>query len=81
MPVIFLGVLNDYASGLTWYYFVSNMITFGQQFVIRKTVDDQKLHAQIAAARKKPAKKSKFQERMELAMKASQDRSKVLKRK
>ena len=31
MPVIFLGVLNDYASGLTWYYFVSNMITFGQQ--------------------------------------------------
>lgn len=81
MPVIFLGVLNDYASGLTWYYFVSNMITFGQQFVIRKTVDDQKLHAQIAAARKKPAKKSKFQERMELAMKASQDRSKGLKRK
>ena len=65
MPVIFLGVLNDYASGLTWYYFVSNMITFGQQFVIRKTVDDQKLHAQIAAARKKPAKKSKFQERLE----------------
>ena len=81
MPVIFLGVLNDYASGLTWYYFVSNMITFGQQFVIRKTVDDQKLHAQIAAARKKPAKKSKFQERMELAMKASKDRSKGLKRK
>ena len=81
MPVIFLGVLKDYASGLTWYYFVSNMITFGQQFVIRKTVDDQKLHAQIAAARKKPAKKSKFQERMELAMKASQDRSKGLKRK
>lgn len=81
MPVIFLGVLNDYASGLTWYYFVSNMITFGQQFVIRKTVDDQKLHAQIAAARKKPAKKSKFQERMELAMKASQERSKNQKRK
>lgn len=81
MPVIFLGVLNDYASGLTWYYFVSNMITFGQQFVIRKTVDDQKLHAQIAAARKKPAKKSKFQERMEIAMKASQDRSKGQKRK
>lgn len=76
MPVIFLGVLNDYASGLTWYYFVSNMITFGQQWVIRKTVDDEKLHAQIAAARKKPVKKSKFQERMELAMKASQERAK-----
>lgn len=76
MPIIFLGVLNDYASGLTWYYFVSNMVTFGQQFVIRKTVDDEKLRAQIAAARKKPVKKSKFQERMELAMKASQNRTK-----
>jgi YidC/Oxa1 family membrane protein insertase len=52
------------------------MITFGQQWVIRKTVDDTKLHAQIAAARKKPVTKSKFQERMELAMKASQERSK-----
>ncbi len=81
MPVIFLGVLNDYASGLTWYYFVSNMITFGQQFVIRKTVDDAKLHAQIAAARKKPVTKSKFQERMELAMKASQNKAKAQKRK
>lgn len=76
MPIIFLGVLNDYASGLTWYYFVSNMVTFGQQFVIRKSVDDKKLLDQIAAARKKPVTKSKFQERMELAMKTSQDRSK-----
>jgi YidC/Oxa1 family membrane protein insertase len=81
MPVIFLGVLNDYASGLTWYYFVSNMITFGQQYVIRKTVDDKKLLAQIAAARKKPVTKTKFQERMELAMKASQSRSKGSNRK
>lgn len=81
MPIIFLGVLNDYASGLTWYYFVSNMVTFGQQFVIRKSVDDKKLLDQIAAARKKPVTKSKFQERMELAMKTSQDRSKGSKRK
>jgi len=75
MPVIFLGVLNDYAAGLTWYYFVSNMITFGQQWVIRRTVDDTKLHAQIAENRKKPATKSKFQQRMEEAMKASQQRA------
>ena len=76
MPVIFLGVLNDYASGLTWYYFVSNMITFGQQFAIRKMVDDKKLHAQIAESRKKPVVKSNFQKRMEEAMKVSQQRSK-----
>ncbi len=75
MPVIFLGVLNDYAAGLTWYYFVSNMITFGQQWVIRRTVDDTKLHAQIAENRKKPVTKSKFQQRMEEAMKASQQRA------
>ncbi len=76
MPIIFLGVLNDYASGLTWYYFVSNMITFGQQWAIRKMVDDDKLHKQIAEARKKPVKKSAFQQRMEEAMKASQARGK-----
>ncbi len=76
MPVIFLGVLNDYASGLTWYYFVSNMITFGQQYAIRKMVDDKKLHAQIAESRKKPVVKSAFQKRMDEAMKASQQKSK-----
>jgi YidC/Oxa1 family membrane protein insertase len=76
MPIIFLGVLNDYASGLTWYYFVSNMVTFGQQFVIRKMIDDSKLHKQIAESRKKPVVKSNFQKKMELAMKASQQKSK-----
>lgn len=72
MPIIFLGVLNDFAAGLTWYYFVSNMVTFGQQFVIRKTVNDEKLHAQIAESRKKPAKKSAFAGRLESAMKQAQ---------
>ncbi len=81
MPVIFLGVLNDYAAGLTWYYFVSNMITFGQQWVIRRTVDDTKLHAQIAENRKKPVTKSKFQQRMEEAMKVSQQRAAAQKKK
>jgi YidC/Oxa1 family membrane protein insertase len=52
------------------------MITFGQQWAIRKMVDDDKLHKQIAEARKKPVKKSAFQQRMEDAMKASQAKSK-----
>ena len=81
MPIIFLGVLNDYAAGLTWYYFVSNMITFGQQWAIRRTVDDTKLHAQIAENRKKPVTKSKFQQRMEEAMKVSQQRASAQKKK
>ena len=75
MPIIFLGVLNDYPSGLTWYYFVSNMVTFGQQFAIRRLVDDQKLHQQIAEARKKPVKKSNFSRRLEEVMKAQQQKT------
>lgn len=75
MPVIFLGVLNDYPSGLTWYYFVSNMVTFGQQFAIRRLVDDQKLHQQIADARKKPVKKSNFSRRLEEVMKTQQQKT------
>ena len=81
MPVIFLGVLNDYPSGLTWYYFVSNMVTFGQQFAIRRLVDDQKLHAQISEARKKPVKKSNFSKRLEDVMKAQQQKTNAASRK
>lgn len=77
MPVIFLGVLNDYASGLTWYYFVSNVVTFTQQAVIRRTVNDDKLHAQISEAKKKPAKKSKFSEKLETAMKQAQQKQQL----
>lgn len=77
MPVIFLGVLNDYASGLTWYYFVSNVITISQQLLIRRFVDENKLHAQIAANKKKPAKKSGFQAKLEEVMKQQQQKAKT----
>lgn len=81
MPFIFLGVLNDYSSGLTWYYFVSNMVTFGQQAIIRRTVNDAKLHAQIAEARKKPVKKSAFAGRLETAMKQAQQKQQAAQKK
>ncbi|HVS94072.1 MAG TPA: membrane protein insertase YidC [Mucilaginibacter sp.] len=67
-PVIFLGALNSYPSGLNFYYFLANMFTFGQQYVIRLMVDDKKIHAQIQENKKKPEdkkKKSGFQARME----------------
>jgi YidC/Oxa1 family membrane protein insertase len=54
------------------YYLVSNLVTFGQQWVIRQRVNDDKLRVQIANARKKPVTKSKFQARMEAAMKQQQ---------
>lgn len=72
MPIFFLGFLNNYAAGLSYYYFLSNMITFGQQWIIRRFVDEDKLHAQIQENKKKPVKKSKFQERLENMAKQQQ---------
>ena len=67
MPVMFLGIFNNYSSGLSYYYFLANMITFGQQFVIKKYfVDDAKLHRQIQENKKKNVNtKSKFQMKLE----------------
>ncbi|MFN4082590.1 MAG: membrane protein insertase YidC [Bacteroidia bacterium] len=65
MPVMFLGFFNNYASGLTYYYFVSNLFTIGQQLAIKAFVDEDKLHAQIQENKKKPVTKSKFQQKLE----------------
>lgn len=73
-PIIFLGVLNSYPSGLNYYYFLANMLTFVQQYIIRQFVDDNKIHAKIQENKKKPesGKKSKFQQRMEDYMRQQQ---------
>ncbi len=65
MPVIFLAVMNKYAAGLSWYYFLANMFTFLQNFIIKKIVSDQKIRAQLEANMKKPLKVSNFQRRLE----------------
>jgi len=75
MPIIFLGFFNKYAAGLSYYYFLSNMITFGQQWAIRKFVDDDKIHAKIQENKKKPAKKSRFAERLESMAKQQQQQT------
>lgn len=76
MPIIFLFVLNSFAAGLTWYYFVSNVITFAQQAITRGLVDDTKIRAQLDAnkVKNKDKKPSGFQARIAEAMKASQER-------
>ncbi len=76
MPIIFLFVLNSFAAGLTWYYFVSNVITFAQQAITRGLVDDTKIRAQLDAnkIKNKDKKPSGFQARIAEAMKASQER-------
>ena len=65
MPVIFLAVMNKYAAGLSWYYFLANMFTFLQNFIIKKIVSDAKIRSQIEDNMKKPVKVSNFQKRLQ----------------
>ena len=70
MPVMLLLWFNSYASGLCYYYLLSNLLTIGQTRVIRRMVDDSKIQAimQANAARKSKGRKSKFQQRYEELM-------------
>ncbi|NVO21018.1 MAG: membrane protein insertase YidC [Bacteroidetes bacterium] len=65
MPIMFLGFFNSYSSGLSYYYLLANLFTFAQMFVIRRMVNEQKLHARIQENKKKPVAKSGFQKRLE----------------
>ncbi len=69
MPVMFMFMFNNYASGLSYYYFISTLISIGQTYAIRATVDDKKLLAELHAKRnskaQSPKKKSGFMERLE----------------
>ena len=73
MPIVFLGFLNNYSAGLSWYYFLANMITFLQTWVMQKFVIDQDaLHQKIQENKKKPVKLNKFQQRLEQMTKERQ---------
>jgi YidC/Oxa1 family membrane protein insertase len=73
MPVVFMFVLNSFPAALSFYYFVSNMVTFGQQALIKLFVDDAKIREKIEENKVKNVnkKKSKFQQKLEDAMKAA----------
>lgn len=74
MPVVFMFVLNSFPAALSFYYFVSNMVTFGQQALIKMFVDDTKIRQKIEETKKNSGnkKKSKFQQKLEDAMKAAE---------
>ena len=65
MPIMFLGFFNSYSSGLSYYYLLANVFTFAQMYLMRKFVNEQKIHLQIQENKKKPVKKSGFQHRLE----------------
>ncbi|MEJ8755655.1 membrane protein insertase YidC [Pontibacter sp. H259] len=86
MPVIFMFVLNSFPAGLSFYYFVSNMVTFGQQAVIRKFVDEGKVRAKLEDNKEKRKDKKKtagpsFTERMQEAMRAAAEKEQQKKNK
>lgn len=65
MPIMMLGWFNNYASGLSYYYFLANMITFGQNYAFKLFINEDALHKQLQENKKKPQKKSGFQKRLE----------------
>ena len=81
MPIIFLFVLNSFPAGLSFYYFMTNIVTFGQQAIVKRFVDEDKIRAIMEENRKKNAsgegKKSKFMTKLQDAMKASEEARKA----
>ncbi len=80
-PLMMLVFFNNYASGLSLYYFVSNMITIGIMLVIKNfIIDDDKIHAKIQENKKKPKKQNKFQKKMAEMMEQAEAQKKKSKR-
>ncbi|MGE0078136.1 MAG: membrane protein insertase YidC [Bacteroidales bacterium] len=76
MPIMMLFWFNGYASGLSYYYFLSNVFTLGQTLLIRQFVDDKAILAKLHENAKKPVTKSKWQLKMEEMAKRQQDAQK-----
>ncbi len=76
MPVIFLFLLNDYPSGLTYYYFLSLLITILLTIAFRFIIDEKKVLARLEANKAKPKKKSGFMARLEEAQRIQQQQLK-----
>ncbi|KAB1153168.1 membrane protein insertase YidC [Tenacibaculum aiptasiae] len=74
-PIMMLFFFNNYASGLSLYYFISNLLTIAIMLVIKNyVIDEKKIHAQIEENKKRPEKaKSKFRQRLDDAMKQAQE--------
>jgi YidC/Oxa1 family membrane protein insertase len=82
-PVMMLFFFNNYASSLSLYYFISNLLTIAIMLVIKNyVIDEDKIHAQIEENKKRPEKaKSKFRQRIDTAMKQAQEQQAMQKRK
>ena len=69
MPIMFMLILNNFSAGLTYYYFLANMITYGQNMLSKRFINADAVLATLEENKKKPVKKSKWQQRLEEAAK------------
>ena len=78
MPLMMLFFFNNYASGLSLYYFVSNLLTIILMIVIKNyIIDDTKIHAQIEENKSKPKKASGFSARLQKAIEEAEKQKKA----
>ncbi|MEY4477772.1 MAG: hypothetical protein RL276_77 [Bacteroidota bacterium] len=74
MPFMLLVWFNNYSSGLSYYYFISNVLTFGQQWVIKEFVIDEKaIRAQIDETKAKGGSQSRFAKKMNEMLEANKE--------
>lgn len=76
MPLMFLFIFNEYASGLTYYYFISTLMTILQNLAFRFFINEEKLLLKLEENKKKPQKKSGFMKRLEEAQRLQQEQLK-----
>jgi YidC/Oxa1 family membrane protein insertase len=69
MPVMFMLILNNFSSGLTYYYFLANMLTYGQNVLSKRFINTDAVFATLEQNKKKALPKSKWQQRLEAAAK------------
>ena len=81
MPIIFIFALNNYSAGLNYYYFVSTLTTIIIMFVLRKTIDEKQLLAQLEAnyakSQQQPKKKSNMMARLEAMQQQLEEQQKL----
>ena len=78
MPLMMLFFFNNYASGLSLYYFVSNILTIILMLVIKNfIIDDEKIRLQIEENKKRPKKKGGFSARLQKAMEQAEKQKKL----
>ena len=65
MPIMFLVFFNNYAAGLSYYYFLSLLITIAQTYAFRFVIKEETVRKKMAENAKKPKKKSGFMARLE----------------